>query len=265
MNIREEFSLYLDESGSPKPSPNDQTAFFAMGGVIIRRGQENNIKLLLDEFKNKWNINLNIPLHGTDMRSKKKNFRFLENLSQNKLNDFYRDLHSVVLQSDVIIHGCVISRQGYIDRYKEKYGTKTWEMMKSSFSILIERSAKYVNKQKGKLMVYYEKAGRTEDKQIQEYFQDIRKNGLPFNKHTSQKYNPYSSNSLSTVLSGIEGKSKNNPVMQIADYCLHPIADMKKHPNNRAYKYFQNKKLIVDSNINTEEIEEIGIKYYCYK
>lgn len=28
-----EFALYLDESGSPKPSPDDSSPFFAMGGV----------------------------------------------------------------------------------------------------------------------------------------------------------------------------------------------------------------------------------------
>jgi hypothetical protein len=35
-----QFALYLDESGSQKPSPHDQATFFAMGGVIIERGGE---------------------------------------------------------------------------------------------------------------------------------------------------------------------------------------------------------------------------------
>jgi len=46
-----EFALYLDESGSQKPSLQDQAPFFAMGGVIIERGYEDNIKNLLDQFK----------------------------------------------------------------------------------------------------------------------------------------------------------------------------------------------------------------------
>lgn len=29
-----DFALYLDESGSPKPDPNDSARFFAMGGVM---------------------------------------------------------------------------------------------------------------------------------------------------------------------------------------------------------------------------------------
>ncbi len=259
-----EFALYLDESGSQKPSPHDQAAFFAMGGVIIERGQEKNIESLLNQFKTTWGIGLDIPLHSTDMRSRKKNFRFLGNCSQEQLNSFYSDLHNLVSSCPIIIHACVISRQGYIDRFQETYGQNTWEMMKSSFSILVERSAKYVQKQEGKLMVYYEEVGKVEDKKVESYFKDIRSNGLPFNQSTSQKYNPCTSEILTKVLSGIEGKKKSNPVMQIADYCLHPIADVKLHPGNRAYHAFLNSNLIVDCTLNSEEIKEIGIKYYCY-
>lgn len=52
--------------------------------------------------------------------------------------------------------------------------------------------------------------------------------------------------------------------MQIADYCLHPIADVKLHPTNRAYHAFKASNLIVDCIINPEELGEIGVKYYCY-
>ena len=259
-----EFALYLDESGSQKPSPHDPSVFFAMGGVIIERGQENTIECLLNEFKTRWKIDLNTPLHSTDMRSKKKNFRFLEQCSKDELDSFYIDLHHVVSICPIIIHACVVSRQGYISHFQEIYGENTWEMMKSSFSILIERSAKYVQKQQGKLMVYYEEAGRVEDKKLKDYFKDIRLRGLPFNQSTSQKYNPCSGETLSKVLSGIEGKKKKNPVMQIADYCLHPIADVKLHPKNRAYHVFLQKKLIVDCTLDSHEIGELGVKYYCY-
>lgn len=52
--------------------------------------------------------------------------------------------------------------------------------------------------------------------------------------------------------------------MQIADYCLHPIADVKLHPQNRAYHAFLRSNLVVDCNLNFEEMRELGIKYYCY-
>jgi Protein of unknown function (DUF3800) len=259
-----EFALYLDESGSQKPSPHDKATFFAMGGVIIERGQEKKIESLLNEFKTRWGIGLDVPLHSTDMRSKKKNFRFLEEYSQEELGNFYNEIHNMISTCSVTIHACVVSRQGYLNRFQEIYGQNTWEMMKSSFSILVERSAKYVQKQGGKIMVYFEEAGKIEDTKVKSYFKDIRSDGLPFNQSTSQKYNPCTGNILSELLSGIEGKKKTNPVMQIADYCLHPIADVKLHSSNRAHKAFSDSNLIVDCTLTPEEIKEFGIKYYCY-
>jgi len=198
------------------------------------------------------------------MRSKKKNFRFLERYSPEQLSSFYTDLHKLITSFPFIIHACVISREGYLKRFQHIYGQNTWEMMKSGFSILVERSAKYVQKQQGKLMVYYEKIGKVEDKKIEAYFKDIRSNGLPFNQVTSQIYNPLTPDKLSTILCGIEGKNKSNIIMQVADYCLHPVADIKKHPTNRAYNAFLTSNLIVDCILTPQEINEMGIKYYCY-
>jgi hypothetical protein len=263
-NKLREFALYLDESGSQKPSPHDRTPFFAMGGVIIERGSEEIIKSLLDSFKTRWGIDIDTPLHATEMRSKKKKFSFLKDFSDEQRSIFYTDLHNVIASCPIVIHACVISREGYIKRYLDIYGEDTWEMMRSSFSILLERSAKYVQKQKGKLMVYYEEIGRKEDKKLKKYFNEIRLNGLPFNQNTSQKYNPCTTEILSKILSGIEGKRKDDSVIQIADYCLHPIANAKLNPDNRAYHAFKNNNLIVDCIIQPEEIDEIGVKYYCY-
>lgn len=48
-----EFALYLDESGSPKPDPNDSAPFFAMGGVLLERSNEDVINTLVAEFKSR--------------------------------------------------------------------------------------------------------------------------------------------------------------------------------------------------------------------
>ena len=72
-----EFALYLDESGSPKPSPDDSSPFFAMGGVLIERSNEAIINSLLVDFKNRWNISQETPLHGNEIRSRKKRFALL--------------------------------------------------------------------------------------------------------------------------------------------------------------------------------------------
>jgi len=90
------------------------------------------------------------------------------------------------------VHSCVISRQGYLNRYLEKYGENTWEMMKSAFSILIERSAKYAAINNGSLMVYFEAAGKNEDNLLKQYFYNLRAKGQSFNVATSDKYSPLS-------------------------------------------------------------------------
>lgn len=45
----------------------------------------------------------------------------------------------MIARFPIIVHGCVVSRCGYLDRFKKEYGSETWEMMKSAFSILLER------------------------------------------------------------------------------------------------------------------------------
>lgn len=61
-------------------------------------------------------------------------------------------------------------------------------MMKSAFSILIERSAKYAAINNGSLMVYFEAAGKNEDNLLKQYFYDLRAKGQSFNITTSDKY-----------------------------------------------------------------------------
>lgn len=160
------FAFYMDESGSPKPDPKDAASYFAVGGVLIKHGDEKTICQMLSEFKKRWDIDERIPLHGNEIRSKKKNFAWLGRRSKDEQEKFLSELSNLITQCPIIVHGCVISRKGYLDRYLERYGSNTWEMMKSAFSILIERVGKYVLLQDGKVMIYFEKAGKKEDNLI---------------------------------------------------------------------------------------------------
>jgi hypothetical protein len=49
--ILKKFALFLDDSGSAKPNPDDKTPYFAMGGVLVRRQDESMIKLQVEEFR----------------------------------------------------------------------------------------------------------------------------------------------------------------------------------------------------------------------
>ena len=258
------FDLYIDESGSQKPSQKDTSPFFAMGGVIVRRADEAVIESLLEQFKERWDIERKTPLHATEIRSKKKRFAWLGNLPQQEHDRFMEDLTNTIVSCPVVVHACVISRSGYLKRYFQEYGADTWEMMRSAFSILVERAAKYAASKKGAVMVYYEKAGKTEDKLIEHYFRTLRSTGHPFDPTTANKYSPMPASQLSELLRGIEGRTKNAAELQLADLCLYPVVRSKDQSDNRAFVAMKKEKLIVDCHLEPHQVETLGVKYYCF-
>lgn len=261
---KEEFALFLDESGSAKPNPKDQAPFFAMGGVLVRRADETTIESLIASFKERWNISQKVPLHGNEIRSKKKRFAWFGNLSQQEHQQFLEDLTLTIVSCPVVVHACVISRSGYFKRYFEEHGINTWEMMKSAFSILVERAAKYAASNNGTVMVYYEKIGRTEDKLIERYFYELRSSGHPFNPTTANRYSPMPATQMSGLLRGIEGNTKSRSELQLADLCLYPVVRSKDQPDNQAFVTMKQQKLIVDCHLQSDHVESQGIKYFCF-
>jgi hypothetical protein len=259
-----EFALFIDESGSRKPNLKDEARFFSMGGVLLERADEPLVESLIAKFKERWNIEPKTPLHGNEIRSRKKRFAWLGKLSQHEQEHFFEDLTSTIISCPVIVHACVISRSGYLKRYLDKYGENTWEMTKSAFSILIERTAKYAATRNGTVMVYYEEAGKVEDELVKHYFNDLRSAGHPFDPITASKYDPISVGELSRLLRGIEGKQKSNAILQLADLCLYPVVRSRDLTENRAFTALLKGKLLVDCHIQVGQLESLGIKYYCF-
>ena len=263
---KREFALFIDESGSPKPNPKDNTPYFALGGVLVERVDETIIEQAVADFKQRWSeyISYDTPLHGNEIRSKKKKFAWLGKLTARDRDKFMKDLSITITSLPIVVHACVVSRQGYHNRYLDKYGDNTWEMMKSAFSILVERSVKYVGDKDESIMIYYEEAGKREDRLLKQYFNEIRELGHPFDSENSSKYSPLSAQQISNCLRGIEGKKKSNSILQIADLCLYPVARSKDRPEDKAYLALKEKSLLVDCRLSSEEIESKGIKYYCF-
>lgn len=69
---------------------------------------------------------------------------------------------------------------------------------------------------------------------------------------------------MNLVLSGIEGKTKNRPELQLADLCLYPVVKSKENPENRAFVALKENNLIIDQKLDTEQISSVGLKYYCF-
>ncbi len=72
--VSQSFAFYMDESGSPKPNPKDSASYFAVGGVLIEHNDESSICLQIADLKKRWGIDESVPLHGNEIRSRKKNF-----------------------------------------------------------------------------------------------------------------------------------------------------------------------------------------------
>lgn len=62
--------------------------------------------------------------------------------------------------------------------------------MRSAFSIIVERAAKYADLKNGTLMVYFEAAGKKEDGLLKQYFNELRSHGNPFDPNRSSQYWP---------------------------------------------------------------------------
>jgi hypothetical protein len=63
-------------------------------------------------------------------------------------------------------------------------------------AILLERVAKFVARQGGKIMVYYDKIGRKGDKNLESYFHGLCNDGHPFSNEAASKYAPLSADLL---------------------------------------------------------------------
>lgn len=262
--MTQEFALYLDESGSPKPNPRDPANYFAVGGILLKRQDEIIIQQQIRDFKQRWDIPDETPLHGNEIRSHKNRFSWLGRKSDEVQARFFQDLTDTLMQLPMVVHACVVSRQGYLDRYLNLYGEDTWEMMKSSFSILLERVAKYIVQENGKVMVYFEKAGKKEDRLLTSYFNALRDSGSPFSAENSAKYNPLPASQFHQVLSGIDGKSKSNAILQVADLCLYPVARSKDQPDNLAFRALNQNQKLIDTLLAPADVEQVGVKYYCF-
>ena len=241
--------LYLDDSGTRHPDhtlsnpPKHGHDYFAIGGILIKEEEEQIARGLHISFCQKWDINY--PLHSCEIRGKHENFKWIGTLTQSEQQDFYAELTQIIIQSPILGIACVIDRQGYNNRYREKYGRQRWMLCKTSFSIVVERAAKYADSQGYKLKVFPEKCSKKEDKILKSYYDSLKSDGTPFDSSSSGVYQPLQAEDFSRVLYEFKLKEKSSPLVQFADLILWPIAIGGYNKNNMPYKrLYESKKLI---------------------
>jgi len=265
----DKYILCFDDSGNRNPDKNlsvsndrtDGMDWFALGGVLVKHEDVDVIAYKLQEFKKKWRIDY--PLHSTKIRGKRKAFSWLNGPNG---DEFYKSLEVFLLSLPIISIACVIHRPGYVARYKDTYDDRIWLMCKTTFSILIERAAKYADSEGRKLEIYFERSGKKEDSDIEKYLKELKTSGNPFNKVTSGCYNPYTSADYTRVILGDpSGKTKQNPLVQIADLVLYPMVVGGYRVDYQPFKKLVEHEKIIDCFISEEERAGKANKYSCFE
>ncbi len=259
--------IYIDDSGSRNPdraqtNRDDGMDHFALGGIIVNRDKLREIYELYDRFRSKFAVDG--PLHSTKIRGKRDQFRWLRQ-DDRECGDFYTELEALLLTIEAIGIACVIDRPGYIERYREKYGSQRWTMCKTAYCILIERAVKFAQKTNAVLEVFYEAAGKTEDRAILDYARALKTDGMPFDPGTSGQYRCLvASDFQRSILGDPQRRTKSSPLMQIADLYLYPMAKSGYDRSYPPFRKLMERGRIIDVHLTEDEISAGGIKYSCF-
>jgi hypothetical protein len=262
--------LYLDETGARHPDRAAAVSkhgcdWFAIGGLLINEEDIDHAKAELAAFLSGW-PQIRSPLHLTDMRSEHKGFAWLGKLDVEERSRFWSEYRRFLARVKVAGTACVIDRPGYVARgYGKREGDAKWLLCRSAFDIVIDRAAKFADLKKRRLRVFYERADPVTDKLIEGYFRNIKIGGLAFDEQTSAKYAPLSQVQLAHLLIGIEGKDKQNKILQIADSYLYAIARGSYQRKFDIYRKIAESGKLVTSQVDGSKASVIGVKTYCFE
>lgn len=265
--MTEPLQLYFDDSGSRYPDHvervrRDGMDYFAFGGVLVKQEEAGEFVKIHREFCKRWG--LDYPLHSTKIRGQKKEFSWLGKDEVRK-SAFYNELSQLIVSLPYVAIACVIDRKGYNARYHEKFSGHPWMLCRTAFAIMIERAAKHADRQGRKLEVYFEGAGKQEDRDIVSYCRELKLSGMPFDKGSSSSYEGLSPEDFKRILIGEpRRKTKESPMCQIADLVLYAIAKGKYAPDYSPFNELKQAGKLIDCHLHPDELSSRGIKYSCF-
>lgn len=262
--------LYIDDSGTRFPDKNsdsfvrtDQMNHFALGGIAIFEKDQTSFFRIFDHFTKEWGIDY--PLHSTKIRGKRDQFRWLMD-DDKRCKRFMVELGQMLVKLPVIGVGVVIDRQGYRERYSDKYGDNIWWMCKTATAILIERTCKYASEHDKKLKIFFEKSGKREDRAFKSYVKELKENGMPFDSKSSSQYYSLSAKAISETIYGSPRQvTKASPFVQIADIYLYPICKSAYEPSYPPFVQLLNENKIIDCLLSQDQRDNMGLKFSCFE
>lgn len=258
--------LYIDDSGSrysdrPQTLRNDGMDYFALGGVLINDEDIGHVLHAHSQLFSKWG--LVEPLHSTKIRGFRGSFSWLSKDVQ-KANEFMKDLNYFVLNSPILSISCVIDRPGYVNRYSEKH-PNPWLLCQTAFAILIERAAKYAQRQNRRLSVFFEGSGKVEDRSILRYMRSLKSDGMPFPGASAAGYESLTSDEFRQIVRGEPSRvTKSVPMVQLADLVLYAMARGGYDEEYPPYRALHRHSKIIDAALTPNEIPSRGVKYSCF-
>lgn len=261
------FHFYMDDSGTRHPDHHNGASvgggrdWFGLGGVIIEDSREEEVREQVAAFKARWNITA--PLHSHPIRNRKDDFAFLR-ADPTSAAEFYAELSHLLLAVDVVGHGCVIDRPSYNRRYRDTYGRNRWSLCKTTFTIAVERAAKFALSKGGRLRVYAERSSKPDERMLKKYYEDMRNAISPFDAARSAVYSPLDKGVLHDALFEFRTKAKSSPIMQVADLYLYPICRGGYDPSYGPYAMLCKNGKLADQQVPTASIATLGIKYSCF-
>lgn len=267
--MTDKYHLYIDDTGNRDPDKlldaleqrRDEMNCFGLGGVIIREEDRGEILDAHERFCREHNITY--PLHSHSIRGGRGNFGWLK--MPEKAGIFWPALEEYVLSLPIVTTACIVHRPGYIARYKARYREQLWLLCKTAFSILVERAAKYVAERDGVMEIYFEESGKREDRDILKYMRELKAEGQAFDQKNSQGYGPFKAADFRRVCVGKPyRKTKKNPMIQIADLVLFPMAKGGYQPDYRPYVKLREAGKLLDCRLAADDIPQRGIKYSCF-
>lgn len=261
--------LYFDDTGSrypdrmpqPKSGRRDRMDCFGLGGILVREEDIDAIFKAHKAFCAEWQIDY--PLHSSKIRGGQGKFGWLK--KPENAASFLPDLEDWLMSLPIIGIACIIHRPGYVERYKDRYRERLWLMCKTAYSILIERAAKHAEREDRALEVFFEQAGKREDRSFIQYTKELKAEGPPFTVETSAAYAPFTAEDFQRVVLGEpRQRTKETPMMQIADLVLYPMAKGRYDPGYRPYVKLRKGGKLIDSLLTDEDRPLRGIKYSCF-
>jgi hypothetical protein len=260
--------LYFDDSGVRRPdrkqegSRRDGMDHFALGGVLVEEEKIGDVIETHRQFMRKWRLEK--PLHSTRIRGRREEFAWL-GTDRERENDFLGELEATILSLPMTTIACVIDRPGYVARYADRY-KQPWLLCKTAFAILVERAAKFAARSAARMEIYFEAAGKQEDRDILNYALLLETEGMPFDGVSSGAYQSLRPSDFKDIIIGQPNRvTKQVPMVQFADLVLYPMVKGGYDPEYRPHRKLIEAGRVIDCSLNPEECPTLGVKYSCFE